>query len=35
VTSVPVNQPSGSLPANQPLIDPNSFSSMRYMITLY
>ena len=28
VTSTPVNQPSGSLPANQPLIDPSSFSSM-------
>src|SRR5713226_385705 len=27
-TSTPVNQPSGSLPANQPLIDPSSFSSM-------
>src|ERR1700674_3133266 len=28
VTSTPVNQPSGSLPANQPLIEPSSFSSM-------
>src|SRR5436190_815953 len=28
LTSTPVNQPSGSLPANQPLIDPSSFSSM-------
>src|SRR5947209_5745601 len=33
-TSTPENQPSGSLPANQPLIDPSSFSSMYYIIKI-